>query len=334
MKIDFVICWVDGNDPEWQKEYCKYKGIPYQSDVRFRDWGFLKYWFRSVEKYAPWVNKIHFVTCGQHPEWLNLNHPKLNIVDHVDYIPAQYLPTFNTNTIELNFHRIKGLQEHFVEFNDDTFINAPITPDYYFHDGIPRDATLEHVFSGRGYDPCDKWGINIIEYCSTQALNYHFNRKEVVRGNWRRWFGSYLGPKYLLQALIISYRNEFQHFYTPHNEKAFLKTTYLEAWEKESFLLDSSCTRFRDNTNLSNYFLRYWQLATNRFYPTKLMGKKVLQINEQNIETVINALKNESIKSLCLNDSSSLSENSFEYLSKRIITVFEKKFPQKSSFEL
>lgn len=28
------------------------------SDVRYRDWEFMKYWFRAVEQNAPWVNKI------------------------------------------------------------------------------------------------------------------------------------------------------------------------------------------------------------------------------------------------------------------------------------
>jgi hypothetical protein len=59
-----------------------------------------------VEKYAPWVNRVFFITCGQCPPWLNRNHPKLRLVDHKDFIPLEYLPTFNSMTIELNLHRI------------------------------------------------------------------------------------------------------------------------------------------------------------------------------------------------------------------------------------
>ena len=76
MDIDFVITWVDMNDPEWKKSFAKAKGTidnsqNQYSEARFRDYGFLKYWFRGVEKFAPWVRKIHFVTCGQKPEWLD-----------------------------------------------------------------------------------------------------------------------------------------------------------------------------------------------------------------------------------------------------------------------
>ena len=81
-----------------------------------------RWWFRAVEKFAPWVNKIHFVTYGHLPKWLNIDNPKLNIAKHSDFIPQKYLPTFSSFPIEVNLHRIKGLAERFVYFNDDMFL--------------------------------------------------------------------------------------------------------------------------------------------------------------------------------------------------------------------
>ena len=101
-KIDFVIMWVDGSDPKWLEEKNKYldKKIDTSNAInRYRDMGVLKYWFRGVEKFAPWVNKIHFVTWGHVPSWLNTNNPKLNVVKHEDFIPQKYLPVFNANAI-------------------------------------------------------------------------------------------------------------------------------------------------------------------------------------------------------------------------------------------
>ena len=84
--IDFVITWVDGDDPAWKEERAKYDHpegcISNSNDSQYRDWGILPYWFRSVERYAPWVRRIHFITCGHYPEWLNLDHPKLLFVKH------------------------------------------------------------------------------------------------------------------------------------------------------------------------------------------------------------------------------------------------------------
>ena len=66
-KIDFVVLWVDGNDPTWQEQFNRYAPKDKQiaidaSAERYRDWDCLRYWFRGVEQFAPWVNKVHFVT--------------------------------------------------------------------------------------------------------------------------------------------------------------------------------------------------------------------------------------------------------------------------------
>lgn len=70
-RIDFVIPWVDGQDPTWRDEKSRYapEGLVDDGEARYRDWGLLPYWFRGVEKYAPWVRKIHFVTWGHLRRW-------------------------------------------------------------------------------------------------------------------------------------------------------------------------------------------------------------------------------------------------------------------------
>ena len=338
MDIDFVICWVDGNDPEWQEKRQKFLNKPNDAAaVRFRDWGILRYWFRAVENYAPWVHKIFFVTDNQCPSWLNVNHPKLVLVNHQDYIPSKYLPTFNTNTIEVNFHRIKGLSDFFVAFNDDMYINAPITSEYYFHEGVPCDATLEQVFGGRGYSPDnDGWGISVMDYMNTQVLNAHFNRKEVTSKNKKGWYGNYLGWKYLLQSYMIKLfkRAEFQHLYTPHNEKPFLRSTFEQIWEAEPILLDKTCSRFREDTNLTIYLMRYWQLASNKFYPTEVLSKKkVIQLGKKCLPDLKRMLFDKDINSFCINDSSDCSYEDYQMLKPLIVAMFEEKFPKKSTFE-
>ena len=94
VEIDFVVTWVNGNDPEWQKEKTYWLKAEHQTDknndageTRYRDWDNLRYWFRAVVKYAPWVNRVHLITCGHIPEWLNTEAPKLNLVRYEDYVP-------------------------------------------------------------------------------------------------------------------------------------------------------------------------------------------------------------------------------------------------------
>lgn len=339
MNIDFVVMWVDGNDLSWQDKMLSYKGTSEQSNpTRFRDWNIFKYWFRSIERFAPWVHRVFLITDNQIPSWININYSKLKIIDHKDFIPAEYLPTFNSHTIELNIHRIEGLSEHFVVFNDDTFINAPITPEYYFKNSLPCDAPFEHIFTPRCYFPeVDMWGINIIEFCDTQVVNAHFNRKEVTKANPKGWYGSYLGWKYRLQAYIIRLfgRTEFQHFYSPHNERPFLKSIFEEAWKEEGRMLCNSCTRFRENVSLNLYFMRYWQLASNKFYPeNSIMQKQVVQLATSSLSLLESKLNDTNIKSLCVNDSSLCDYEDYMQAKPLVRNLFEKKLPHKSSFEL
>src|SRR5699024_7559051 len=114
-KIDFVITWVDDSDSDWLNAKNSYveNEVKDSRDIRYRDWDTLHFLFRGIEKFTPWVNKVFLVTWGHLPKWLNLNHPKLRVVKHEEFIPKKYLPTFNSHTIELNLHRIKDLSERF-----------------------------------------------------------------------------------------------------------------------------------------------------------------------------------------------------------------------------
>ena len=108
-KIDFVVMWVDGGDPIWQAKKAEYsKSVDtsknsMNSVKAYRDWGTFKYWFRGVEKYAPWVNKVYLVTDQQKPSWLNIASEKLVLVDHSDILRKDYLPVFSANPQKLTF---------------------------------------------------------------------------------------------------------------------------------------------------------------------------------------------------------------------------------------
>ena len=111
-EIDFVILWVDGNDPAWREEFVRTRQAENDdaSEIRYRDWRNLHYWFRSAERFAPWVRKVHFITWGHLPAWLRRDHPKLHIVNHRDFIPAEYLPhiQFEHHRTEYPPHRRVG----------------------------------------------------------------------------------------------------------------------------------------------------------------------------------------------------------------------------------
>ena len=325
-KIDFVMIWVDGNDPKWQKEKVKYNPNKNTDsrNIRYRDWENLKYWFRGVEKYAPWVNKIYFVTCGHYPDWLNKENPKLVCVKHEDYIPKEYLPTFSANPIEINLHRIKNLSEQFVFFNDDIFIIDKINPTYFFKKGKPCGIAVFQPVSGEDETFVSiKNNVNLI-------INRHFKKKNIVRNNFFKYFNFKYG-KYSFSTLCCLPYARILGFYEAHNATSFLKSTYQKIWEKEFDILDNtSRNKFRNPRDVNQYLFENWQFCEGNFYPRKSKSKFLKVFDD--VDYASNIIKKQKYPLICLNDTES-SDSEFECAKKEIIEAFEQIFPEKSSFE-
>ena len=122
--IDAVFTWVNGADPRWRKKYRAVVRSKFERS-RYQDNEELKYSLRSLAKYAAWFRHIYIVTDAQRPVWLTSGHPRIHVVDHTEIMDPQYLPTFSSRAIELNVHKIAGLSETFVYFNDDVVLVRP-----------------------------------------------------------------------------------------------------------------------------------------------------------------------------------------------------------------
>lgn len=324
--IDIVMIWVDGNDLNWQKEFLKYSpnNTGDKRINRFRDWNTLKYWFRGIEKFAPWVNKIHFVTCGHYPEWLNTSSPKLHFVKHSDYIPKEYLPTFNSHTIELNLHRIEGLSEQFIYFNDDIFLLAPIKKERFFKNNLPCDMGVHTAMM------CNE--IGHIIYNNIETINRHFNKRSIIKNDFFKYFNLCYG-KELLKNICIAPWPQITGFVNPHTANAFLKSTLDKVWKKESHLLHKTCIhKFRTNEDVSQYLFRFWQLASGQFYPINTRKDTTqITITKDNLKEIKSIITNQSKNIICLHDESN---TDFEFCKQKIINYFEEILPDKSSFEI
>ena len=336
LKIDFVVTWLDSSDPEWQKSLTLYSPSSkvHEGNAQFRSLDIFKYWFRAIERYAPWVHKVFLVTNGKFPDWIDKDCRKLELVKHADFIPAEYLPTFNCRTIELHLHKIKGLSEHFVYFNDDMFLNAPVKPEYYFRNGLPCDINNETFLNVPIYTPKDKFGNYMAMLADIGVINSHFNRRDTVRQSPRKWFGPHLGIKGIIVSGILLDKRLFIGFSNYHTEQSYLKSVFEELWEKEPDVLRSACTKFREDNTVNNYIFRYWQFAKNLFYPLRRNSTFYFLIDRdvtKHIERTI--LKGKSI-SICLNDSNLCTEEDHKYINKELQKIFEQKFIYKSSFEI
>ena len=335
-KIDFVVTWLDSTNPEWQESYFKYRpdsnGL--KGNARFRNMDIFRYWFRAVEEYAPWVNKVYLITNGKFPDWINRDNPKLVLVKHSDYVPEEYLPTFSSCTIEMFLHRIKGLSNHFVYFNDDMFLNAPVNPEYYFKDGLPCDMNKETCFNVPIYTKEDRYGIYMQMLADLGVINGNFNRKDTVRQSPKRWFGSHLGLRGIFMSFLLFQRRLFVGFSNFHIEQTYLKSVFDEVWEAAPEFMSASCTRFREDVTANPYIFRYWQFARNLFYPSKRNGEFFFLIKHDVLDRIEKAFHDKDLASVCLNDSALCPDEEFVLIDKGLQRLFEIKFPQKSSFEI
>lgn len=336
--IDIVIPWVDGSDPEWQSEFKKYRSLATgrddNSEIRYRDWDNLQYLFRGIEKFAPWVRKVHFITTGQKPKWLNLQAEKLNFVRHEDFIPKEWLPTFSVRPIELNLHRIEGLSEQFIYFNDDYFLLRPVKPERFFRGSAGDPARTNFL-------PCDMAILDTLPMGGPRGhmlmndMNVvirHFRKNSVLKNNlWK-----FMNPRYggqLLRSIPLMPFSVFPGFRNHHMPQAFLKSTFREVWEaEESLLREVSSHRFRDITDVNQYMFRFWQFMSGKFHPTNIVkGTCRYTLSDCDADKLATAIRVQKSEILVMADSENVSD--FRALVTKINAAFDCILPEKSSFE-
>jgi len=131
--VSVVYTWVDGSDINFQDLKSKYNGGITNNNNRYRSVDELRYSIRSLEKYMSWhQGTIYIVTCHQIPKWLDINNPRIKIIDHTSIFPKFLFPTFDSTIIEFYIDKIPGITERFIYFNDDFFLNNYIHPSFFF----------------------------------------------------------------------------------------------------------------------------------------------------------------------------------------------------------
>lgn len=326
--IDVVITWVDGSDPMWIKQrnnVCKELGLPLLdvNNVRYRDWDNLQYIFRGIDQYMPWIRKVHFVTWGHIPKWLNVEDPRINIVKHDEFIPDKYLPTYNSSTIELNLFRIKGLSEQFINFNDDMFVINKTNPEEFFKNGMPCDMACISP------QPIKIGEIFNTEFNNLQIINKYFTTDDVKR-NIKKWNKPLLYGQYAIRTLIFMHFKTIIGLFEQHIPFSYKKSTIQKVWTLEEDALDRSCMhKFRSCEDHNEWLFRAWQLLSGDFIPrSKDFGILVPASDTNQIE---NVLRSKKYKFICINDDENIKK--FVETKQHINNMLKSKFPNKSSFE-
>lgn len=292
--MDIVITYVNGLDPVWQKEYEKYTNTPIV-EKRFRDWGTLRYLFRGIAKNMPFIRRVHLVVSGesQVPEWIN--RQEVNIVLHKDIIPAELLPTFNCNPIEMHLHNIEGLDEEYLYFNDDIFPLLPCKPTDFFRDGKGVIRMSRHLFVFDMFKQICR-NSNRVAY---EALG-------------RRPSPLFLRPQHVCTPML---KSEVQAVYNAKREEII-----------------GSMTTTRSAKNLNQYlFLDYMYLKGKII--NERLSKKHFSVGVVSANKLRKFIEQPTHKLTCVNDVR-LSEERYTELRAALLEAFDRALPEKSKYEI
>ena len=293
--MDIVITYVNGLDPVWQEEYAAFAPGGKIIAKRYRDWGTLRYLLRGVERHMPFVENVFLLVSGesQVPGWIDRS--AVRVVLHKDVIPNRFLPTFNSTTIEMFMHRIPGLDEQFIYFNDDMFPVLECSAEDFFREGKAVIGFRNHLFA------TDKYKKRV-RNSDRQA---------------RKAAGVKAGPFFVRP----------QHTCSP-----MLKSASDEVYDFSREEIFKVVTRLRTPYNFNQYLFLDYLYFKGLTYPGKISNKH-LSPAVHSPSTIASNILEPKTKMLCINDVH-LSEEDFEKYRSAVVSAFEQHFPNKSRFEL
>ncbi|WP_151765707.1 Stealth CR1 domain-containing protein [Acinetobacter colistiniresistens] len=218
LPIDVVITWVDGQDSQLNQKRQKYLNTliakEAASQTRFASNNEIYFCIASILKYMPEVGTIYLITDQQKPLWLDefvnqglCSAGKIKIIDHMQLFKGyeEYLPTFNSLSIETMFWNIPELAEHFIYFNDDVFLNAPLS----------------------GSDCFEQDKVIIYGHWKSNGL---IKAKYSVRKALSRWSGQELQPKFTVAQMLSAEMAGLNQYYELHHRPHFIKKKIVQEY--------------------------------------------------------------------------------------------------------
>lgn len=297
MDIDYVFPYVDCTDPAWQVMAKPLWPQGKWQPERFRDFGWLKYLLRALDENLPWLHSVAMLVDfdSQVPTWVDRSAVRVVTLDK--FVPAEYLPTFNSNTIEMFLGDVPGLAEHIIYGNDDFFPLSPLSPDQYFTDtGIPK-----------------------ISYNKKNKLNTLFRLQ--CKKNWKTVV-SHL-PDYENEPTDVFYEQT-------HDPQSITITLIKEAarlTEKER--LDSITQKRNFAKNLSQYLYFDYAIATKQCVERKALHK-FKSLKKEDAPEILRIINDRIVPWVCLNDSEKTSLSIIPIITKAL----QKRYPNKCKYEL
>ena len=249
-----------------------------------------------------------------------MEHPKLKLVTHKEFIPKEYLPTYNSAAIELNLHRIEGSSENYLYFNDDMYLIRDSRPSDFYKNGQPKLLAV--------YDALVPWSPFTNTYHNNVELIYrHFPNKKALKSSPWKFFNHRYGYLVLKNLLLLPWGPT--GYVNNYLAAPMKKSTLAHLWDIEGETLDrTSRNKIRDyGVDVNQYICQHWQIESNQFYPMSKNFGESIDLNQ--VDRLESIFKDKHKKLLCVNDDVDSKEENII----RFKEILKERYPEKSAFE-
>lgn len=288
MRNSFIVPYVDDTDEYWRKEYNKCFNISYKESIYFKQNSLINTVLKSVKKYLSWIDDIIIIVSSK-SQLKNIdNYNEYIVVEHKDFIPERFLPTFNSNTIESFFGNLNLNLENIIYSNDDILFLKKTDKDLFFNE--KGQALID--FKERNIH--NKKLNNFLKICLNSYILGFSNRID--------------NNKILVQnhgAPVPLLFNEIKKFFQANKN-----------------LIYKTCTPLRNNININQYVYGLNLLKNNKALNSNALSKTYINLNDNNIDNIINILINKSYNCICLNETNL--DNSSENNRKKVLAIATK----------
>lgn len=299
--IDYVFPYVNNTEEVWIKSFMTYCSKINRQDKfdtingqRYTDMGLLPILIKCIKMNMSWVRKIHIIVSNieQLPQGIREDE-KVNVVLHKDIIPSEYLPTFNSTTIEMFIQNIEGLAEHFIYGNDDMFPVSKLEPtDFFSEDGTKI------------------------------KINFHKERLQVLPSQFRRV--CYNNNKTLIKSFGLNTELKDREFFRPlHSITPMLKSHCIEVADKCRDTVYAHLNAFRTDKQHNQYIYPVYEYFCSNTESSSVAFKYVSCKNT--VDEVVDAVLNESNQVVCINDTPSEHRHEIIVSKSKILEAFEKR---------
>ena len=256
-KIDAVITWVDGSEPNYQRKLKEHLSNNDTIKRQYLQANEINLCVASIVKYAPFIRKIFIVTDKQSPSLDSVKHivskEKIEIVDHEEIFRdnIEFLPTFNIRSIDALLFKIKDLSEKFIYFNDDMFLVKKTNPEDWF-------VGDKAVLTGNWVKTYNKKPIKII----SQKIKSFFNMRPSFNASQSK------------AANIAGFNSKY--FKSYHCGRPQIKSVIKDFYNKNpEKLVDQIKHKFRDDRQYMPYSLCWHLLIKKTLFIESSISKLV-----------------------------------------------------------